>query len=123
MLLYPFAKKIVRGPTVHSTIRPDAEMSIGSKRFFVELDTGEETHRQVRLKWSQNYRKIRFGQHADFLLVVTLKKSRIPELARNAKQVSSLALFTCLDDVLADPHGKVWSDFNGKLARIPKPKG
>jgi len=122
LLLYPFAKKLVRGPTVDTRIRPDAEMTIGKKRFFVELDTGEETHRQVRAKWSRNYRHVRPGLQTDFLLVVTLKSDRIDELIRNAKQVSQLALFTSLAEVQADPFGKVWTAVDGQKARIAKPK-
>lgn len=97
-------------------------MTIGKKRFFVEFDTGEETHRQVRAKWSRNYSHVRPGLQTDFLLVVTLKKNRIGELIRNAKQVSRLALFTSLAEVQANPHGKVWTAFDGRTARIPKPK-
>lgn len=120
MLLYPDARNVKRGPFVNRLIRPDAEYTYGKKRFFVELDTGEETHRQVLAKWHRNYRGVLPGYQFDYLLVVTLKEDRLPTLIARAKKVSQVALFTTLDAVRKEPHGVVWTDHYGKQVPIPK---
>lgn len=122
MLLYPRATNVKRGPYVDRRIRPDAEFTHGNKRCFVEFDTGEESHRQVRHKWARNYQGVVRGHRFDLLLVVTTSEKRLPTLIKNAKRVSDFALFTTFDAVTADPYGQVWVDCHGGRGGLSKPR-
>lgn len=121
LLLYPYARDIVRGPRVDKRIRPDAEFTYGRKRLYIELDTGEESHAQVRGKWNSNYRGVVPGRQFDLLLVVTLSDKRLSNLISNANKVAPFALFTTLEAVRSDPFGLVWTDCNGVRGNMPKP--
>jgi hypothetical protein len=112
LLRYPQAS-VRRGYDVDQPIRADAEMVLNSRRYFVELDTGEMTHRQVRQRWSV-YRDV-----TDFLLVVTSSESRLEGLRRNAEAVAGIALFTTLTAAMESPLGEIWIDCAGNRAALP----
>src|SRR2546430_1440081 len=65
LLGYPEADTL-RGWAVNRRLRPDAEMTLGDYFYYVELDTGEQTHAQVRR------RQARYAGVEDFLLYVTM---------------------------------------------------
>lgn len=111
LLCYPEAT-VVRGWSVDQQIRPDAELTIDHQKFFVELDTGEQTYRKVRER-QQAYRGVQ-----DFLLYVTLSERRLAGLKQHSETVRGIALFTTLSQVQAEPHGLVWSDCFGRAAAI-----
>ena len=111
LLCYPLAE-IVRGWQVDSRIRPDAEMTVAGQKFFVELDTGEQTYRQIR------HRQRAYAAVRDLLLYVTVSETRLAGLMRHSSAVESIALFTTLDRVMRDPRGEVWVDFAGKTVSL-----
>ncbi|MBI5760025.1 MAG: hypothetical protein HZA46_16025 [Planctomycetales bacterium] len=111
LLCYP-AAQIVRGWRVDSRIRPDAEMTLDDQKFYVELDTGEQSYRQVR------ERQRAYAGVQDFLLYVTLSPRRMAGLIEQSHAVHNIALFTTLAQVQADPHGKIWVDASGKTGGI-----
>ena len=111
LLCYPDAE-IVRGWRVDRHIRPDAEMQLRGQKFYVELDSGEQSHRQVR------DRQLAYASVRDFLLYVTLSERRLTGLIKHAESVRHIALFTTLERVVADPHGPVWVDCQGKTVAI-----
>ena len=112
LLLYPQAI-VRRGYAVDETIRPDAELTFGSRRLLVELDTGEMTHRQVQQRWSV-YRGVE-----DLLLVVTCSPTRLENLRRTCEAVANIALFTTLDQAKPSPFGEIWIDHFGNKAALP----
>lgn len=111
LLAYPEAD-VVRGWRVDRRIRPDAEMTLRGHKLFVELDTGEQSHRQVR------ERQLAYAGVQGFLLYVTLSERRMDGLIKHAEAVKGIALFTTLAQVLADPHGRIWVDCFGKTLAI-----
>jgi hypothetical protein len=111
LLCYPQAE-IVRGWQVDHRIRPDAEMTLDGQRFFVEMDTGEQTYRQVEHR-QRAYKSVR-----DWLLYVTITEARLAGLMRHSMTVRDIAFFTTLDRVLKDPTGEIWIDSSGKVASL-----
>lgn len=111
LLCYPDAE-VVRGWKVDTHIRPDAELTLHGRKFYVELDTGEQSHRQVRDR-QQAYTGVQ-----DFLLYVTLSPRRMAGLIERSRAVQNIALFTTLGQVQSDPHGDVWVDAFGQRAAI-----
>ena len=111
LLCYPEAE-IVRGWRVDRQIRADAEMELRGQKFYVELDSGEQSHRQVR------QRQLAYAGVRDFLLYVTLSERRLAGLIKHAESVKHIALFTTLQRVMADPHGAVWVDCQGQTVAI-----
>ena len=100
LLLYPQAD-VERGLRVNSEIRPDAEINMANIKYFVELDTGKQTHAQLRYKWFRRYRDVR-----DYLLFVTLvEEYRLPRVIQNAKLVHDIALF---HDVRSSASQSIW---------------
>jgi len=87
-----------RGWIVDRTLKPDAEMILDGTRFNVELDTGEQSHTQVRK------RQKRYADSTDFLLYVTQSDRRLEFLQKKADDcVRSIALFTTLANVQRNP--------------------
>ena len=111
LLCYPKAT-IVRGWRVDKRIRADAEMMLDGRKFFVELDTGEQSYRQVR------DRQLSYAGVQDFLLYVTLSERRLQGLLGQADAVKGIALFSTLRRVQVDPAGEVWTDCYGGRAAI-----
>lgn len=112
LLLYPEAE-VVRGWSVDKRVRPDAEMTLFGRRFFVELDTGEQSYAQVQRRQRQAYADVQ-----DFLLYVTMSERRLEGLLTHADQVKGIALFTTLDKAKSDPRGPIWVDGFGETAAL-----
>lgn len=111
LLGYPDAE-VVRGLTVNDRIRPDAEMVLGGRKFYVELDTGEMNHSRVQ------QRHAAYAGVQDFLLFVTLSAARMPRLIAGAEAVREIALFTTLEQAMREPRGEIWVDAFGIRASI-----
>lgn len=106
LLCYPDVE-FIRGYDVDPRIRPDAELTIGGQRFFVELDTGEQSYRQIASR-QRCYAGIK-----DLLLYVTLSEKRMARLIRHSHAVHAIALFTTLEQVQHDACGEIWTDWTG----------
>jgi hypothetical protein len=112
LLCYPEADTL-RGWAVNRRVRPDAQITLADYFYYIELDTGEQSHAQVRR------RQARYAGVEDFVLYVTLSPRRLEGLRRHAHEaVRSIALFTTLDEVQRDPHGPVWIDVHGERTAI-----
>jgi predicted transcriptional regulator len=96
-------------------LRPDAELLIGGKRFFLEIDLGTMSCPDV----VQN----RFGKYRgtqDFVLWVCASARRMELLRHSAEVIREIALFTTLDLALDNPHAPIWVDFDGERAALPR---
>ncbi len=111
LILY-LAAAITRGWAVNKAVRPDAEMILYDIKFNVELDTGEQTYRQVQ------ERQAAYAGVTDYLLYVTLSDRRLQGLVKHSEAVKTIALFTTLSRVQAEPHGAVWIDGFGNGAEL-----
>ena len=111
LVCYPEAE-IVRGWRVDRRIRPDADMTLRGRKFYVELDTGEQSYPRVC------DRQVAYAGVQDFLLYVTLSERRMAGLISHADSVKGIALFTTLNRVQQDPHGRIWIDCFGRTAAI-----
>ncbi len=111
LLSYPSAD-VVRGWKVDQRLRPDAEMTLDGRKFYVELDTGHLNHRRVsdRLR---NYQGVK-----DYLLFVTLSERRLPRLIADAQSVREIALFATLDAIMREPRGMIWIDAFGNRTSL-----
>jgi hypothetical protein len=110
------AEEIRRGPgEVDATLRPDAELLIGGRWFFLEMDCGTMGYADVVRK-----RFTRYRAYDDLVLWVCPTVIRREGLRRDAIPIRSIALFTTLDEVLADPHGQIWIDCDGTRAALPR---
>lgn len=103
-LYWRFAEALRRGPDVDRERLPDAELTIGGTRYFVELDTGEETHRQLRGRFKK------LSGAADTVLFVTLGRDRrLGGVLQTATGFEDLPLVaTTFAAVYSDPFGRVW---------------
>jgi hypothetical protein len=87
-----------RGWIVDRSLKPDAEMVLDGIRFNIELDTGEQSHKQV------SKRQKRYAGSTDYLLYVCQSERRLENLRKNAEDcVRSIVLFTTLAEVQTDP--------------------
>ena len=139
LLLYEGSGLVIRDPKeVNRQLRPDAEIFMADKLFYVELDTGSETldvqvrDRQKLYESPESLlpHQSPSGQpcyasvthlHDVFLLYVTQAPTRMRNLMQVSSPVSGLALFTTLSDVVAEPFGKVWRTCDNRLVRLPTP--
>ncbi|MCA9047180.1 MAG: hypothetical protein KDA89_00530 [Planctomycetaceae bacterium] len=113
LLKYPTAD-IVRGPEVDDRIRPDATMQLDGRTFHVELDTGLESHSQVRRRQQLGYTGVE-----DFVLYIALSERRCEALIRNVHDAAKpIALFATLQTAVRSPRGEIWRDAFGKSASI-----
>jgi hypothetical protein len=103
----------LRGWAVDRRLRPDAEMTLDGYFYNVELDTGEQTHAQVRR------RQAAYAGTDNFLLYVTTSTKRLDGLRKNVHDaVKRIALFTTLDQAIANPRGDIWVDSEGERTAI-----
>lgn len=109
------AGKILRGPhTTDDHIRPDAEVWIGGRVFYLELDRGTMSYAQIE-------RRFRLYENCShFVLWVCPTEERKDGLRSRAARLRQTALFTTLADALADPHGLIWLDHSGGRATLPR---
>ncbi len=110
------ASEVRRGRgEVDATLRPDAELLINGRRFFLELDCGTMGYAEVVQK-----RFTRYQATDDLVLWVCPTASRMEGLRQRATMIRSIALFTTLDQLLASPHGPIWIDCDGVRASLPR---
>lgn len=116
VLLRTHAEEVRRGPgEVDPELLPDAELSINGDRYLLELDRGTVSYADVVRRRFARYRFCR-----DLVLWVCPSGSRAEGLRRHADIVRETALFTTLDQALADPHAAIWVDADGGRAALPR---
>jgi hypothetical protein len=109
------AAEVRRGP--HATdawVRPDAEVTIGGRPFYVELDRDTMGHAQL----ARRFRLYEDVPH--HVLWVCPTVARRDALRARAAALRHTALFATLSDALADPHAPVWMDHAGGRAALPR---
>jgi hypothetical protein len=109
------AGAILRGPHVTDTaVRPDAEVWINGRLYYLELDRGTMSYAQIE-------RRFRTYEGCPHLaLWVCGTPERLEGLRRRAGRLRGTALFSTRADALADPHGPVWVDHGGGKAPLPR---
>jgi hypothetical protein len=113
------ADDVRRGPGhVDPTLRPDAELLINGRRFLLEFDNGTKSYPAIVQTRFATYRCCR-----DLVLWVCITEARMEGLRTHAEMLRATALFTTLDLALADPHARIWRDFNGETAALPRGGG
>lgn len=107
---------ILRGPHVlNQDIRPDAEVWINGRLYYLELDRGTMGYEQLV--------RDRFRKYQDcpsLCLWVCSSDVRREGLRSRAEAIRSTALFASVSEVLTTPHGPVWLDFSGNRAALPR---
>jgi hypothetical protein len=98
---------ISRSYDVDPELREDAILVMGDETYHLEWDTGTEGYEQVMRKFK------RYEGCDDCVLWVTSTEERREGLRRRAKVVKDNGLFAVVTDVVANPHGEVWLDFDG----------
>lgn len=89
---------------------PDAVMN-WKQTWWWELDTGEETGRQLRKKFDA-YRK---ADIEGWMLFCTISERRL----KNVQQYAiDFMLLSTVQRVIDDPHGKIWEDADGTLFKL-----
>jgi predicted transcriptional regulator len=113
------ADEVRRGAgEVDRELRPDAELLIAGERYFLELDCGTmSTADIVRTRFAK------YQAAEDLVLWVCLSERQMEGRRRHAGAIRDKALFTTLDQALADPHAPIWVDFDGERAALPRSRG
>jgi hypothetical protein len=113
------ASKILRGPHATDTnIRPDAEVWINGGLNYLELDRGTMSYAQIVTDRFHKYASCPY-----LSLWVCPNESRRDGLRLRAESVRHSALFASLPEVLVSPHGRIWVDFSGHWAALPRESG
>lgn len=109
------AGRILRGPRVtHRDVLADAEVWIGGRLFFLELDRGTMGYAQIARRYAK------YAGRPEFVLWVCSTAERREGLRRRAGGIRGTALFATLADAVADPHAAVWWDHSGRVAALPR---
>jgi hypothetical protein len=112
------AAEVRRGPAAtDERLRPDAELRINGRTYFLELDTGSMSHTQI----ARRFRLYEGSPHLSLWVCPT--PGRAEAMRTRAGVLRHTALFTTLAAVLASPHGPVWRDFDGGAASLPREAG
>ncbi len=109
------AASILRGPhATDRTIRPDAEVRINDRLYYLENDTGS-------IGYAQMVRRFRLYQDfPHFTLWVCPTPDRRDGLRQRAELIRHCALFATFPEAVADPHRAIWLDFAGNRAALPR---
>lgn len=109
------AGKIDRGPRVTDAARrPDAEVWVNGRLYYLELDRGSMGYAQIE-------RRFRAYQGCPHLVLwVCPSVQRAEEFRRRAGSIREIALFTTLSEALGNPHGEVWVDYAGDRVALPR---
>ena len=107
--------RIVRTPqAVDQVLRPDAEIWVNGRRYFLELDRGTMGYAQIA-------RRFRFYTGStELVLWVCSSRERMEGMRKRAESIRSVALFTTFPETLASPHGAIWQDYGGRRAALPR---
>jgi hypothetical protein len=109
------ATRVLRGPRVqHRDVRADAEVWVGGRLFFLELDRGTMGHAQLARRYAT------YAGRPEFVLWVCSTRERREAMRERAEAIRSTALFATLADAVADPHAAVWLDFSGRAVALPR---
>lgn len=109
------AGKVVRGPlATDDRIRPDAEVWINGQCFYLELDRGTMSYAQIE----QRFRIYEDCPHWSLWVCSSVERSE--GFQQRAGKLRHTALFTTMSEALSTPHGKVWRDFTGERAALPR---
>jgi len=112
------AGKIIRGPgAVDARVRPDAEVWIDGRVYYLELDRGSMGYRQVEGR----FRTYAGCPHLSLWVCPT--PERAEALRARAGGLRSTALFTTWAEAVADPHAAIWRDAAGGCAALPRHAG
>lgn len=140
LLQYEEQADCVRDPKrINKRIRPDAEMWVANRLFYVELDTGTESHRQVAERQSlyeitanllpetDANGNLRYGDIDSledvFVLFVTTSERRLENLIEKSDRLAPLAMFSTVGRVADDPYGCIWHTCDGKqVSLLPSQK-
>ena len=93
--------------------RADAILTLGGRRYCVEMDTGKMSVRAAinrLLKAYLNYEGL--------VLFVTSSQTRLEAIKNGLEELAHVVLYTTLGKILEDPHGMIWRDFHGELTLI-----
>ena len=140
LLEYEEGAVMYRQPSVvNQHLHPDAEMILSGKLFYIEVDSGTETHTQVAEQLqhytSQSNLLPANGKHPEryqtfqledvFLLLVTSSETRLENLKETCKPVQTIVLLSTLERVINDASGDIWEAIDGDVISIlpakPKP--
>ena len=101
--------RVERDATAGKT-QADGVTVIDGEKFFIEVDTGKMSRKQMRAKWK------RYEGVTDVVLVVCTKEHRMHKLIADAAPVKDIALFTTFDRLrnVAEP----WRDSSGNSLRL-----
>ncbi|HYH66807.1 MAG TPA: replication-relaxation family protein [Urbifossiella sp.] len=109
------AARILRGPHVTDTrIRPDAEVWINGRLYYLEHDRGTMAYPQV----AGRFRLYEGFPH--FVLWVCSTEERRDGLRARAEPLRPCALFTTFHEASRSPHEPVWLDYGGRRAALPR---
>ena len=109
------AAEIRRGPrAVDPALRPDAEAFIGGRRFLIELDRGTMGYAQIERRFRT------YMGCGDLVLWVCKSAERTEAMRRRAEGMRHVFLFTTLGAALMNPHSKIWIDWAGGRAALPR---
>jgi hypothetical protein len=106
---------IFRGPEIKDrVIRPDAEVWINERLFYLELDRGTMRLGQIDRRFA------RYESFPELSLWVCPDEPRKEMLRGRAERIRHSALFTTFAEAVTDPHATIWMDFAGGTAALPR---
>jgi hypothetical protein len=100
---------------VDRLLLPDAELVINGDRYCLEMDCGTMSVRDI-----VRNRFVKYRTCPDFVFWICQDERRMETLRRRAGTIWKTALFTTLDQALADPHAAIWIDADGECAALPR---
>ena len=112
LLAYKHAQ-VVRGYEIQNDLYPDAVMTLSGQEYLVELDTGSMNYKDIMRKRNKKYETFE-----GIVLWVALTEARKEGLRRRAESVKHNALFTTLLEHLQNPHGSIWTDYEGQKTNV-----
>lgn len=115
LCLHLDADRILRGTHVtDDRIRPDAEVWINGRLYYLELDRGTTGYAQLERRFRA------YEGCPQFVLWVCPTVERRDGLRRRAEGIRSIALFTTFAEAAASAHDPVWLDFRGERVGLPR---
>ncbi len=109
---------LLRGPHLADTqVRPDAELRLNGRRYYLELDRGTISYRQVARRFQK------YESCPQLSLWICATEERMEGMRQRAGHLRHTALFTTYAEALASPHGEIWRDFRGGKASLPREGG
>ncbi len=109
------AGSIRRGPHVlDHAILPDAELRIGGRTYYLELDRGTMGYAQI----ARRFRK--YEGCPGFVLWVCPTEDRVEALRGRAVRLRHAALFATYAEAMGDPHAEIWRDYGGGRMTLPR---